>query len=126
MEILDEVIERLKNKEETFLQLGYSKDIFTIRRLVEKEKARQLKEGTRIKVRPLFYDCPYCPDREQNPEQFFLHLVKKHLSPEDEARKQIDEQQNAYQTELSALEDLINKYTEVMLDVDYTDTIRDT
>lgn len=120
MEILDELIDKLKSWEES------EPELFHIRRLAEKEKARQLKQGTRIKVNPLEYRCEYCVHYFNDPEQFFLHLVQKHICPADEARKQIDGQQQLYQTNISTLEDLTQKYTEVMLDVDYTDKTRDT
>jgi hypothetical protein len=123
MEILDNVIEQLKNLEDDG-ERAFEEDIFPIRRLVESEKARQLKEGTRIKVSPLEYSCEFCTHFFNDPEKFYLHLVQKHICPAEEARKKIDEQQQEYQTHISTLEELTQKYTEVMLDVDYTDEIR--
>lgn len=123
MEILEKVIDDLKKLE---FYPEFKEMIFPIRRLAEGEKVRQLKEGTRIKVSPLLFSCQYCPHVDHDPEQFFLHLVQKHITPAEEARKQIDEQQQTYQTNISTLEELTQKYTEVMLDVDYTDEIRNT
>ena len=129
MEILDNLITKLKEFEESVIDYGgsdYKDVIFPIRRLAEAEKIRQLKEGTRIKVNPLFYACPYCSLFEENPETFFKHMLGKHICPPEEVRKQIDEQQQAYQDDVDKLEELICKYTEVLLDVDYTDEIRNT
>lgn len=121
MEILDNVIEKLKDLENASV---FREVIFPIRRLLESEKVRQLKEGTRIKVKPLSLTCEYCSYTNIDPEQFYLHLVQKHICPADEARKQLDEQQQNYKEDINKLEDLTQQHTEVMLDVDYTDEIR--
>jgi hypothetical protein len=125
MEILDEVIEKLKSLEDDG-ERAFEEDIFPIRRLAEKEKSRQLKEGARIKVRPITFVCKYCTDVHNDPEAFFTHLVQKHICPGEEAREQIGEQEAEYEAGISQLEDLVNKHTEVMLDVNYTDEARDT
>jgi hypothetical protein len=121
MEILDEVIEQLEKLE---FYPEFKEMIHPIRRLAQKEKARQLKQGVRIKVKPHFYACEYCPEVFADPEVFYLHLVQKHVCPAEEARTQIDTQQQAYQGNVDKLEELTQQYTEVMLDVDYTDEIR--
>jgi len=120
MEILIDELKKLEDIPE------FKEMIFPLRRLAEAEKARQLKQGTRIKVNPLEYSCQYCTHYFNDPEKFFLHLVQVHICPAEEARKQINEQDTVYETDISTLEDLTNKYTEVMIDVNYTDPARDT
>jgi hypothetical protein len=122
MEILDSVIEQLKNIE------GHPKlkeVIFPIRRQAEAEKARQLKQGTRIEVAPQGYQCPYCTTHHTNPEKFYLHLVQKHITPPEEAREEIGKQEVTYEEDMAKLEALVHKYTEVMLDVKYPDEAGD-
>jgi len=121
MEVIDQLIEKLKNWEE-----NDKETFFPIRRLAEAEKMRQLKQGERIKVRPIIYQCPYCTHQEQQPEPFYLHLTNAHMEKGDPAREQIFLQEKEYSEDMTALENLTQKYTEVMLDVDYTDETRNT
>jgi len=117
MEILDNVIEQLKNIER---DLEIKELVFPIRRQIEAEKVKQLKQGTRIQAVPKTYRCPYCIKQCNDPEKFFLHVVQVHLGIPEEIRGEIDKQEAVYEKEIEILEKLLAKYTEVLLDVEDT------
>lgn len=94
-------------------ELRLSTGIFGIRRKLQAHIGTHQRAGSRIPVRKKFsIDCEKCGKRQQDEEEYYLHLRKVHGVDEAETTKMSNEPRTKYEGDLQELRRLLAEFTD--------------
>ena len=117
----DQAITELQDLEDKFPDS--KKDLFSVRRNLTAARDMLLKQGIRVPLaKTAFHPCLVCDGKFRGTtETMYLHLRKIHEYSDTAASEAIAGLNNRRTGEIQALRELLPKYTEAMLEDDFTD-----